>query len=531
MTSKPFQIPWKFLIDSDEPRIVPKSQLDTKPISNKTFAQALNNVCNIPQSQLPKPSRKGDNFAISIPDEEYEMGMEGCKYNLHARILWPKGSTPLTVVALRAKLQPAWKNLGRWGITSIGKGFYEFIFSSIEDANSVRSVGSWNLKPGILKLFAWTHDFNPSLIQNSTAQVWVRIYGLSQEYWRPKILFAIASSVGTPLCTDAVTSKPAMDRTFGHFARVLVDMDLSNDLKYKVLVERKGYAFFVELGYDNLPAFCSNCKITGHNIEKCRKVNEPRKQARQTEKETNEVRNHTEPINVDMEPINVDDDDTQKDKDVQQDMPAESSRQNLEAEIEMEPIICETPKQSYLEGEARQDTEKQVPGDTGEEEQYYSEDSEFVENTPASGKSDQGSSQQNPSQEPIPSQQPNISHTSSQTSNTSKNTSPSQHSQTHNLQTNTPQVTPTRIQQDMNFLQKSWANLEDLQEEVNQQDTLAQQQRSIDQQIAQEIQHNIEDSGFQVVTSRSSKKKNNKKVKPATNTYATRSKVVNPKPI
>jgi hypothetical protein len=108
--------------------------------------------------------------------------MEACKCNLHARILWPKGSTPLTFVALRTKLQPVWKNLSRWGITSIGKGFYEFIFSSIEDANNVRSVGSWNLNPGILKLFAWTHDFNPSLFQNSTAQVWVRLYGLSQEY-------------------------------------------------------------------------------------------------------------------------------------------------------------------------------------------------------------------------------------------------------------------------------------------------------------------------------------------------------------
>jgi hypothetical protein len=80
--------------------------------------------------------------------------------------------------------------------------------------------------------------------------------------------------VGTPLCTDAVTSKPAIERTFGHFARVLVDMDLSKELKYKVLVERKGYAFFVELGYDNLPAFCSYCKMTGHSLDKCRKIAE-----------------------------------------------------------------------------------------------------------------------------------------------------------------------------------------------------------------------------------------------------------------
>jgi len=56
-------------------------------------------------SQLPKTSVKGNDHAISIPEEEYEMGIETCKHNLHARIIWPKGETPLTVFALREKLK------------------------------------------------------------------------------------------------------------------------------------------------------------------------------------------------------------------------------------------------------------------------------------------------------------------------------------------------------------------------------------------------------------------------------------------
>jgi hypothetical protein len=83
------------------------------------------------------------------------------------------------------------------------------------------------LNPGVLKLFAWSKEFNSSMQQQTTSQVWLRIYGLSQEYWRKKNLFAIASSVGTPICTDAITNKPRMERSFGHFARILVDMDLT----------------------------------------------------------------------------------------------------------------------------------------------------------------------------------------------------------------------------------------------------------------------------------------------------------------
>jgi len=72
-----------------------------------------------------------------------------------------------------------------------------------------------------------------TLVLNTTLQlkVWVRIYGLAQEYWRPKILFALASSVGTPICTNSSLTKPMMEIIVGQFARVLVDMDVTQDLR------------------------------------------------------------------------------------------------------------------------------------------------------------------------------------------------------------------------------------------------------------------------------------------------------------
>ncbi|CAI8600059.1 unnamed protein product [Vicia faba] len=139
------------------------------------------------------------------------MGLDSCKHNLHGRILWPKGSTPLTVQQLKTKLQALWSSLPKWGVTSLGKGFFEFSFSSIEDVRRVRATPSWNLNPGILKLFPWTKDFIPSNMNQSSAQVWVQIHGLAQEYWRPKIIFTIASSLGTPICIDSSSNKPLLE--------------------------------------------------------------------------------------------------------------------------------------------------------------------------------------------------------------------------------------------------------------------------------------------------------------------------------
>jgi hypothetical protein len=262
-----FNIPWKCLDLDNEP----KSTITEPSKPPKTFAQALTltNLCDIPLSQFQQPVVKGDRLAIEIPESAYEAGLEACKHNLHGRIIWPKGSTPLSVVALKAKLALLWKDLSRWGVISLGKGYFEFTFSSLEDVRRVRSIPSWNLNPGLLKFFAWTKDFNPRMQHNTSVQVWVKIFGLSQEYWHKNILFTIAGSLGTPICIDAVTAKPMHERTFGQFARVLIDIDFLQPLRYKLLVERKGYAFFVDLEYEHIPDFCTECKMIGHSIENC----------------------------------------------------------------------------------------------------------------------------------------------------------------------------------------------------------------------------------------------------------------------
>lgn len=100
----------------------------------------------------------------------------------------------------------------------------------------------------------------------------VRFLELPQEYWSPNILSAIASCLGTPMRLDAATSKCPLERSFGHFARVLIDIDLSAKIRHKLWVEREGYAFLVNVEYENLPLFCSHCRNIGHIFSTCKLV-------------------------------------------------------------------------------------------------------------------------------------------------------------------------------------------------------------------------------------------------------------------
>lgn len=235
-------------------------------IQRKSFAQAVQNSCDVPHSQLPKPRIKGDEISIKIPEDEYIAGLEGCKNSLHGRLSLSKGDSPIKVGDLRSKLSALWKPNASWKLIPLGKGYYEFSFSSAEDLSCVWSIGSWNLNPGILRLFSWSPDFNPHLQKQTRAQCWVRILGLPQEYWRPKIVFAIANGIGVPIALDDATNK----RIFGHFARVLIDIDLNGRFPDQILVEREDYAFFVGIEFEKIPSFYTSCQSIGHLMANCR---------------------------------------------------------------------------------------------------------------------------------------------------------------------------------------------------------------------------------------------------------------------
>jgi hypothetical protein len=104
---------------------------------------------------------------------------------------------------------------------SLGRGYYKFFFATETDMRTVWARGTVNLKSGVLRLFEWAKDFNMYTQRNTHAHVWIRLLELPHEYWMERTLRGIASVVGTPLLIDNAMSK----RLFGHYARILVDMD------------------------------------------------------------------------------------------------------------------------------------------------------------------------------------------------------------------------------------------------------------------------------------------------------------------
>jgi len=91
-------------------------------------------------------------------------------------------------------------------------------------------------------------------------------------YVTNNFIFAIASGLGSPIILDVATSKCPIERSFGHFARVLIDIDLFAKIRHQLWVEREGNAFLVKVDYENLPLFCSHCHNIGHSFSSCKLV-------------------------------------------------------------------------------------------------------------------------------------------------------------------------------------------------------------------------------------------------------------------
>lgn len=105
------------------------------------------------------------------------------------------------------------------------------------------------MKPGLLRLFRWSPEFISSSQKQTHSQVWVRFYYLPLEYWQPLNLFEIAGATGTLITIDENTKNHA----FGHYACVLVDVDMAGFLPNSLWFERENYSFEIEIEYEKPP--------------------------------------------------------------------------------------------------------------------------------------------------------------------------------------------------------------------------------------------------------------------------------------
>lgn len=201
------------------------SHCPTNPASSTIKSVARSYASVLAPTNKPFSSvthRNGSIVTIKLDEVMYQKALSKGKNNLLGRLIFHRGAPPIKSIDLQATLTNTWKISKQWTFTPIDRSFYVLQFEDEADMIKIHSYGQTKLKIGLIKISNWVPDFVPSKQKQTNAHVWARIHELHLEYFDEEMVLYLAGGIGTALQADPFTIK----KTLGHFAKVLVDVDM-----------------------------------------------------------------------------------------------------------------------------------------------------------------------------------------------------------------------------------------------------------------------------------------------------------------
>ncbi|KAF5442492.1 hypothetical protein F2P56_035144 [Juglans regia] len=140
-------------------------------------------------------------------------------------------------------------------------------FSNEEDFLKALSRESCDIEGAAYRAFHWTVEFQEDE-EPVQVLVWLMLPGLPPNLYQESYLRNIVAPIGTFLRRDNATR--CATRTDGARVCVLMNIDQEPISSFWIGTPRQPASIFQEVEYETLPAFCSCCKVQGHNLKTCK---------------------------------------------------------------------------------------------------------------------------------------------------------------------------------------------------------------------------------------------------------------------
>lgn len=148
-----------------------------------------------------------------------------------------------------------WKPKGHIDLKLGAKGFFTIIFMNLEDKERIFEEGPYFMNNAGLFMRHWEERYNPDAEKLLAAPVWVRLFGLPSEFWKPDILEGIGNSIG-----DFVKVAESTKRgKFTSYARICIYMNIAEPLPEFVEVEYHDELWKQPVDYEHIPFRCRKC--------------------------------------------------------------------------------------------------------------------------------------------------------------------------------------------------------------------------------------------------------------------------------
>lgn len=149
-------------------------------------------------------------------------------------------------------------------IFSRNNGCFLFKFESEVDVSRILEGGPWLFEGRLMILKHWNRHVGLERDVLSSIPVWIRFPNLQIQFWMQTIINKLASTPGTPICSDIPTASHG--RT--SLATCLVEIYAKRRLASKVEVMlENGIILSEEVIYEWIPPRCVKCVSFGHGEE------------------------------------------------------------------------------------------------------------------------------------------------------------------------------------------------------------------------------------------------------------------------
>ncbi|PIA35113.1 hypothetical protein AQUCO_03600049v1, partial [Aquilegia coerulea] len=172
---------------------------------------------------------------------------------------------PFKVV--KESLTKIWKVKGAFSITT-DKELYYFNFHDEEDRKSVTEQGPVFIAGRLFVVRRWTEEVERLRDRVNTMPMWANLYNLPKTLWTKKGISFVASVIGFPLFSDAMTFKK--ERL--EYARVCIEVSCDQQFESTIQLKMGEEYALIKVDYPWKPPACTICQCFGHKTTKCAKA-------------------------------------------------------------------------------------------------------------------------------------------------------------------------------------------------------------------------------------------------------------------
>ncbi|XP_060183937.1 uncharacterized protein LOC132613748 [Lycium barbarum] len=240
-------------------------QTNSTPIPNKKYGNS--NV------KALYANHDGKTAVIFETREFYGVMEDECKLTLVGKF-----------IKTRPQIDKISEKITVQGKVQIGVFDYRTVFLDFDNEDDCKTV--WykrliEIEGHVMWLEKWSPDFK--LEEDSpVVPIWVLLPELPFHCHSWHYIKQIVAPLGTPLMMDLATE----NRTRPSMAKVRVEINLTKPKMNSIWIgtedkscPRKGFTQKSE--YENPPKFCTNCKILGHSILQCRRVDQKKNEEKE----------------------------------------------------------------------------------------------------------------------------------------------------------------------------------------------------------------------------------------------------------